>query len=81
MVVFVISQNLGTMIQQNDHCQFTGQSEQFGTIKELYLKLNEGQLVTLCSVQWFKIESQKDNIYELLCSEILEVYIYIFGKS
>ena len=79
MVVFVISQNLGTMIQQNDHCQFTGQSEQFGTIKELYLKLNEGQLVTLCSVQWFKIESQKDDVVELLYSDILEVYV-CWGK-
>jgi len=79
VVVFVISQNLGTMIQQNDHCQFTGQSEQFGTIKELYLKLNEGQLVTLCSVQWFKIESQKDDVVELLYSDILEVYV-CWGK-
>ena len=67
------------MVQQNDHCQFTGQTEQFGTIKELYLKIYEGQLVTLCSVQWFKIESQKDDVVELLYSDILEVYV-CWGK-
>jgi hypothetical protein len=63
------------MIQQNDCCEFNGQSEQFGIIKELYLKLHEGQLVILCSVQWFKIESQADNVFQLLCSYILEVFV------